>query len=657
MGNAALAHDRARARLAECAAAWSRWRAGRKGRSYLGVRRRWLARFGVDLMLMLAAATWAWLAVFGQLPRIGSPLPFVAVMAAGRIPIYLGLGIYRRPWRTVSRHDALALAGSAVLAVPALAAILYVWPEPFAMTQLSRPFLLLVTEPALYLMLLCGARLCWRAAAASRPYEGEARRVLVIGAGDAGRSLVWQIQETGRQYQVVGFIDDDPEKQGTRILGLPVLGGVESVGEVVSRLDVQQIVIAIPSLAPERLRQVLAACEPTAAPVRILPPLHELIHRGTGVSALREVRMEDLLPRSEVRLDEDRIAGYLRGRTVLVTGGGGSIGGELCRQVLHFGAAQLLVLGRGENSVFETVQQLHEQPGECEVVPIICDVQDRGSLRHVFDTYRPDVVFHAAAHKHVPLMEQHPAEAVKNNVLGTLNVVELAVAHHVNRFVLVSTDKAVDPSSVMGSTKRVAEMIVKGFAVAKSANMVSVRFGNVLGSRGSVVPLMTRQIRNGLPVTVTDPDMLRYFMTIPEAAQLILQAGAVGGRGEVFVLDMGRPVRIIDLACDLIRLCGLVPHHDVPIRIVGRRPGEKLREEILSSDESECARRSGQFYIAPPEPVQLSSLLTEIGQLRIAAKANDKERVVQLLQQVVPAYLPDLQHFAASDTTRVSRAA
>jgi FlaA1/EpsC-like NDP-sugar epimerase len=614
-----------------------------------------MARFALDLVLMVGAAAWAWFAVFGQLSRAGSPLPFIAAVAAARIPIYLGLGLYRSPWRTVSRHDVLALAASAVLALPALIAILYVWPEPFGMARLSRPFLLLITEPALYLMLLCGARICRRAAAASRPYDGEPRRILVIGAGDAGRSLVWQIQETGRQYQVVGFIDDDPEKLGTRILGLPVLGGVETIGDFVPRLDVHQIVIAIPSLAPERLGEMLAACEPTAAPVRILPPLQELIHRGTGVSALREVRMEDLLPRSEVRLDEDRIAGYLRGRVVLVTGGGGSIGGELCRQVLRFGAARLLVLGRGENSVFETMQQLDEQRGDCEVVPIICDVQDRGSLQHVFDVHRPDVVFHAAAHKHVPLMEQHPTEAVKNNVLGSLNVVEMAVAHHVNRFVLVSTDKAVDPSSVMGSTKRVAEMIVKGFAVAKDANMVSVRFGNVLGSRGSVVPLMTRQIRNGLPVTVTDPDMLRYFMTIPEAAQLILQAGAVGGRGEVFVLDMGRPVRIIDLACDLIRLCGLVPHHDVPIRIVGRRPGEKLREEILSPDESECARRSGQFYIAPPEP--LSSLLTQIGQLRTAAKANDKERVVHLLQQVVPAYLPDLQHFPAGAITPVSRAA
>ena len=281
------------------------------------------------------------------------------------------------------------------------------------------------------------------------------------------------------------------------------------------------------------------------------------------------------------------ICQYLCDRSVLVTGGGGSIGSELCRQVLRAGAKRLLVLGRGENSVFEIVQELAEYDGDCEVVPIICDVRDREALGRIFVRHAPDVVFHAAAHKHVPLMEMYPAEAVKNNVMGTLNVVELAARHRAERLVLISTDKAVRPSSVMGATKRIGEMIVKAYAAAHGANMVSVRFGNVLGSRGSVVRVMQRQIERRLPVTVTDADMVRYFMTIPEAVQLVLQAGAVGGQGQVFVLEMGYPVRILDLARDLIRLSGLVPEQDIPIRIIGRRPGEKVKEEVFSKARGE----------------------------------------------------------------------
>jgi FlaA1/EpsC-like NDP-sugar epimerase len=293
------------------------------------------------------------------------------------------------------------------------------------------------------------------------------------------------------------------------------------------------------------------------------------------------------------------------------------------------------------------MQELSELADGCELVPVICDIQDRRALARVFELYSPDVVFHAAAHKHVPLMEQYPMEAVRNNVIGTLNVVQLSVDHFVSRFVLVSTDKAVEPRSVMGSTKRVAEMIVKGYAEAKSADMVSVRFGNVLGSRGSVIPIMTRQIRNGQPVTVTDPDMVRYFMTIPEAAQLILQAGAMGGRGEVFVLDMGYPVRIMDLAQDLIRLSGLVPNQDVRIHVTGRRPGEKLREDLLSKMETAGARREGQFYVVPPEPVALEALLGRISALRAAAAEGDGAQIVRILQSVIPAFQPDASHLAS----------
>ncbi len=612
----------------------------------VGVWGRDTAKLLIDLSLMMVAAAWAWYGSFGQVPSPGSPLPFVAVVVCARLPVYFGFRIYRMPWRKVSRYDALWLAASALAGPPVIALLLYILPDPFSLRGAARAYLILLTEAALYLILLGSARIGARTIATNHRRTEGGRTTLVVGTGDAARSLVWQIQESVTDYRVAGFVDDDPRKQDRRFLGLPVLGTTEDIPEVVRCLSAQQIVVAIPSLAPERMREILMICEGTGVPVRILPPLRELMERGVGVGALREVRMEDLLPRSEVKLNHDAVAGYLKGRTVLVTGGGGSIGRELCRQILKMGAARLLVLGRGENSVYEAVQELAEVKGGCDVVPVICDVQERQALRHVFELYRPEVVLHAAAHKHVPLMEQYPAEAVKNNVVGTLNVCRLSADHRVSRFVLISTDKAVDPSSVMGSTKRVAEMIVKGYAVARNANMVSVRFGNVLGSRGSVIPVMTRQIRNGQAVTVTDPEMVRYFMTVPEAVQLILQAGAIGGRGEVFVLDMGFPVRIMDLAHELIRLSGLVPHQDVPIRVTGRRPGEKLREDFLSETETVGAQKRDQFYIAPRESVALDMLLHQIRELRAAAARNDGSRIVRILQDIVPTFRPDSAHSA-----------
>jgi FlaA1/EpsC-like NDP-sugar epimerase len=636
----------------------------RASRKPLNGRARAAAKSSVDLVLMVGAAGWAWLICSARTSGECSPWRFVAAIALVRLLVYLGMRLHRRPWRQASSHDALWLAGSAALGVPALAAVFYGLPSLLGVVRFPFPHLVLMTEPALYLTLLGGARVGARGVVSSyRRRQTGAKRVLIAGTGDAARSLVWQIQNSESEYQVVGMVDDDPERQGETVLGVPVLGTIPDLVALAPRLEADQVVIAIPSLSPERLREVVALCEPTKLPVRILPPLRELMDGGVSVAALREVRMEDLLPRSEVKLDRQAITNYLRGRTVLVTGGGGSIGGELCRQALRVGARRLLVLGRGENSVFEITQELaahrEECEGECEVLPVICDVQDRRALREVFQRHRPDVVFHAAAHKHVPLMEQHPAEAIRNNVLGTLNVATLAVEFLVSRFVLVSTDKAVNPTSVMGATKRVAEKIVKGFAVAKNANMVSVRFGNVLGSRGSVVPMMKRQIERGKPVTVTDPEMVRYFMTIPEATQLLLQAGAMGGRGEVFVLDMGHPVRVLDLAKDLIRRSGLVPGRDIPIRIIGRRPGEKLREDLLNQMETERAKKNGQFYIAPAEPVDLCELLGQIKQLRMAAEMHHHDWAVRLLQEVVPTFSPEAARETepGSETALVGQAA
>lgn len=607
-----------------------------------------LPRLGVvkpllDLALICFGAFWAWGVSFGQVNHPGSPLPFVISVLVARAAIYFGLKLHRTSWLHVSRFEILWLVLSALAGPPLIAIVLWLMPDPFTLKDLVRPELVLSTEAAFYLLLLFGVRITARALAYSkRPHN--LRRVLIVGAGEAGRSLAFQIQETANNYQAVGFLDDGETKQNRSFRGLKVLGKTHDIAAVAATSEVQEVVVAINKIDPGRLREILATCESCNLPVRILPPLGELIGGRPDFKAIREVRMEDLLPRPEVELDLAVISAYLNGSTVLVTGGGGSIGSELCRQSRAVGARQLLVLGRGENSVFETVQELlqgqasSDAPHSCEILPIICDVRDRHALEQIFIRHRPDVVFHAAAHKHVPLMEQYPCEAVKNNVLGTLNVVELAAQNRVKHLVVVSTDKAVAPTSVMGATKRVTEMIIQSHHSRPDFNIVCVRFGNVLGSRGSVVPTMTRQIQRGLPVTVTDPDMVRFFMTIPEAVQLILQAGAAGGGGEVFVLDMGHPVRILDLAHDLIRLHGMVPNVDIMVNITGKRPGEKMYEELLTNKELASAEKRGPFYVAAKQSIDTESFLRQVHRLIEAGQSGDTESVMRILGQIVPEF-------------------
>jgi FlaA1/EpsC-like NDP-sugar epimerase len=595
----------------------------------------------LDLVLISLAAIWAWGVSFGQVVNPGSPLPFLAAVVCVRMTLYLVLQLNRGSWLHISRYEVVWLAISALLGMPVIGLTLWALPDPFTLGLLTRPVLLLTTEAAFYLLLLFGVRMTARAVAYS-DNATQSRRILVLGAGQAGRALAFQIQESRGNYSLVGFLDDDAQKQRRRYRGVPVLGKTSDLVDVVMQHEVQEIVVAISAFDPAALRGVIAAAEQCKTPVRILPPLSDLIGSKPDFRALREIRMEDLLPRPEVRLDYSSIAAYLGGQTVLVTGGGGSIGSELCRQALAAGAARLLVLGRGENSVFETVQELNElntsRHGKCEIFPVICDVRDHVGLKKIFERYSPQVVFHAAAHKHVPLMERYPSEAVKNNILGTQCLVALAAQFKVARFVMVSTDKAVDPTSVMGATKRLGEMLVSAYATYHKCNMVCVRFGNVLGSRGSVVPTMKRQIERGLPITVTDPEMVRYFMTIPEASQLILQAGAVGGCGEVFILDMGQPVRILDLAHDLIRLSGLVPDQDVPIHIVGRRPGEKMWEDLLTTAELKSAQKGESFYVAPTQKIDLAHLQGQISELIDIAQQGNDERVVAKIREVVPEF-------------------
>ncbi|MDD3926958.1 MAG: nucleoside-diphosphate sugar epimerase/dehydratase [bacterium] len=608
--------------------------------SFLDSRRRTPIKISLDFVLICTAALWAWYVSFSQVSFPADPLPFILVVMCVRLPVHIIFDLHKVSWRNISRYDATRLAAASITGSVITAVLFRILPDPFNIYDLARPYLLFFTESAFNFLLLSSVRMAARAIASSSKQAGanKQRQIVIVGAGAAGMALAYQIQETMNGYKITGFVDDDPQKKNYSMRGIPVLGPTTELVDIVRRTDAEEIIIAIPSLAPERLRSMMTACEVSRIPIRILPPLKELIGGKADFAALRELRMEDLLPRAEVKLDKEAITGYLHGRTVLVTGGGGSIGSELCRQAMAAGASQLLILGRGENSVFEIHQELGEHAGACDLLPVICDVQDYAALENVFSKHKPDVVFHAAAHKHVPLMEHYPYEAIKNNIIGTRNVAALAVKYNIKRFVLVSTDKAVRPSSVMGATKRMAEKIVKAHAAVSDANMVSVRFGNVLGSRGSVVGIMTRQIRKRLPVTVTDPEMVRYFMTIPEAVQLILQAGAIGGRGEVFVMDMGHPVRILDLAHDLIRLSGLVPNQDIPIRITGQRPGEKIREELFTVAEEDGAVKRGHFYIAPPENIDLQELTATGEKLQEAAHRQDVGTITAILKEAIPSF-------------------
>jgi FlaA1/EpsC-like NDP-sugar epimerase len=425
-------------------------------------------------------------------------------------------------------------------------------------------------------------------------------------------------------------------------MGLPVIGGREKIPEVIDQYSIQDIVIAIPSAPRSEIAKIIDICKNTKTSTKILPSVADLINGRVSVKSIREVRVEDLLGRDSVEVNLNEIAGYVKDQVVLVTGAGGSIGSELCRQISSYAPKKLLLLGRGENSIYEIELELRKSyPQMLEA--LIADIQDRSRMKEVFDLYRPSVVFHAAAHKHVPLMEQNPAEAVKNNIFGTKNVAECADEYGSSHFIMISTDKAVNPTSVMGATKRVAEIFIQGLDRISSTKFVAVRFGNVLGSRGSVIPVFQKQIQEGGPVTVTHPDMVRYFMTIPEAVQLVIQAGALAKGGEIFILDMGEPVKIVDLARNLIRLSGLLPDQDIKIEYTGIRPGEKLFEEILTNEEGISATKHDRILVGKPMNVSWDELQLKLMELQqIVAKdkaANRSGEIKKLLCDIVPAYL------------------
>lgn len=467
-------------------------------------------------------------------------------------------------------------------------------------------------------------------------------KVLIIGAGDAGAMLLREIERYHiANRKVVGFIDDDKNKTGKILLGVKILGTRDEIIKIAAEKSIDEIIIAMPSVKGKEIKAIINICKETNCKLTILPGLYEIIEGKVSISQLRPVDIEDLLGRDPVKLDTTAVKEYLAGKIVLITGAGGSIGSEIVRQVAKMQPKKLLLLGKGENSIYEITQELKINCPEVKTVPIIADIRDKERIKAIMDYFKPQVVFHAAAHKHVPLMEYQPAEAVRNNILGTKVVADEAAAHNVETFVMISTDKAVNPTSVMGCTKRVAEMYVQSMNKNSGTRFVAVRFGNVLGSRGSVIPLFKKQIAKGGPVTVTHPDMKRYFMTIPEASQLVLQAGAMAKGGEVFVLDMGEPVRIYDLAKDLITLSGLIPDKDIEIKITGLRPGEKLFEELLSAEDGTEKTTHKKIFTARIKEIDKAGLDREI---RRILEITDGEEVVAALQKIVPTYTPNREN-------------
>lgn len=495
-------------------------------------------------------------------------------------------------------------------------------------------FRLLAVTWMLHILLIGGSRFFWRIYRKDQSVKNNKpkRRTLIIGAGAAGTMVARQLLNSNEtELLPVGFIDDNTNKHNLDILGIPVIGGTNDIEDAVGKLNIDNIIITIPSLNRKCLNTIFKECAKTKAKTQILPMLEDLVTGKVSVSQFRDVQVEDLLGREPVELDINSISEYVSGKVILVTGAGGSIGSEICRQISQFKPKRIVLLGHGENSIYSVEMELKEtfQDINIEFITEIADLQDEKKMMSVMNTYRPDVVYHAAAHKHVPLMERNPEEAIKNNIIGTRNVAKAASWNGVNTFVMISTDKAVNPTSVMGASKKLAEMIIQDMDKMSNTKFVAVRFGNVLGSRGSVIPLFKKQIERGGPVTVTHPDMVRYFMTIPEASRLVIQAGALANGGEIFVLDMGEPVKIVDLAKNLIRLSGN-SIEEIGINFSGIRPGEKLFEELLNSEEVHEQQVYPKIYIGKTVDLNIKEIEELLNTYTTLEKDEIKNRLLSI---------------------------
>lgn len=609
----------------------------------------------LDLLVICASPVLALILRTDRLSSLetyaGPLLVYTAFSVLLKLSIFYKAGLYRRMWRFASMDELILIgAVSVVSTTVALLAILFLNIYWMPSSQ-SLPRSIPIVDGILVFLFVGSIRFSIRLADAWQlPKIGKNRaRVAIVGAGAAGNLCYREIQRNPEMgLEVVGFFDDDPLKAKARVHGTTILGNRRTIPRVVKEYGIDQIIIAMPSVPGKEIRDIVKICEQLPIEVKTMPSISEIINSGFTIDAVRQVQIEDLLRREPVQTDFDKVRAMLGGKNILITGGGGSIGGELCRQILTCNPAKLIILGHGENSVFEINRELRTLVSEHfasesapQIETVIADIRFAERLHHLFRRHKPDIVFHAAAHKHVPLMEQHPTEAVDNNILGTRNVLAASVAAGVQRFVMISSDKAVNPTNVMGASKRCAELLVHQTAAKTGLPYVAVRFGNVLGSRGSVLLTFKDQIASGGPITVTHPDMLRFFMTIPEAVQLVLQAGALGSGGEVFMLDMGEPVKIDRLAHDLIELCGLEVGGDIDVVYSGIRPGEKLFEELFiegeqygrtAHDKILTVGNAGKFV-----PHDLDEM---IDALQAASHRYDNEAIIRLLGILVPEYDP-----------------
>ncbi|MCD6271701.1 MAG: polysaccharide biosynthesis protein [Deltaproteobacteria bacterium] len=615
--------------------------------------------FCLDILILFCSVYAAYLLRFDfNIPDYmqGMFLKILPVLLLIKITCFYFFDLYRGMWRYTSVEDLLNIIKAST--VSSLLVIAYIL---FSSRFIGVPRSVFIVDFGFTVLLIAGFRLSVRfyfehftgdsvRMILSRFSKGLFRtgmadtvNLLIIGAGDGGEKIYREIRDNSKLlYHVVGFLDDNHVKLGKKIHGIPVLGSIKDIGAVMKKAGADEALIAIPSAGAEKMRKIVEICKASGIIFKTVPGIGELLSGQVSISAIREVSYQDLLSRDVIRLDKDKIGDYLEGESVLITGAGGSIGSELCRQVCRFNPLNVILYERAESPLYEIELELKKRFKSVAVVPMLADIRDKKQMEHVFEQYNPQTVFHAAAYKHVPMLELHPWKAVENNIAGTLNLVEVVRKFNIKQFVFVSTDKAVRPANVMGASKRVSEMIVQSRNEDDSCKtrLISVRFGNVLGSVGSVIPLFKSQIKEGGPVTVTDPDVTRYFMTIPEACQLILQAGAMGKGGEMYLFDMGQPVKIADMAEDLIRLSGFEPGRDIKIEYTGLRPGEKLFEELITDGEKTLPSCHEKILVLNGTDKDQNLLNGQVNELILLAGSYDAARIKAKLKEIVLDYKP-----------------